>query len=211
MWIKICGITSERDAELAIEAGADAIGLNFVGSSARFVDRAAARAIARLARNRVELVGVVADLEVGAMEALRDELGLAFLQLHGDERPETLRALLPGAFKALRVGDAADVALAEHFPGARLLVDAKVAGQLGGTGQRVDPSLVRDLARSRSLILAGGLAPENVEAAIVAIGPFGVDVASGVERPGCPREKDPDRVRAFVERARNAPRWQSGA
>lgn len=202
MWVKICGITRPEDAEHAIAAGADAIGLNFVASSPRAVDRVSARAIAELARGRIELVGVIAELQLDEARALRAELELDCLQLHGSETPAFLAALLPRAFKAVRIGGPEDVAAAEAFAGERLLVDAKVEGQLGGTGARVDPELVRGLAERRRLVLAGGLRPENVATLVGAVRPWGVDVASGVEQAGEPRKKSAERVQAFVRAAR---------
>ncbi|MCE7894895.1 MAG: phosphoribosylanthranilate isomerase, partial [Sorangiineae bacterium PRO1] len=139
VWVKICGITRVEDAELAVDAGADAIGLNFVPGSPRRVERALAEALVACCRGRVEIVGVIADLGLEEARRLRDELGLDALQLHGDEPPGLLAALLPAAFKAVRVGSALDAEDAARFGGERLLLDAKVAGQLGGTGQRVDP------------------------------------------------------------------------
>jgi len=202
--VKICGITCVEDARAAIDAGASAIGLNFVPSSPRRVDRDAARAISEAVGDEALVVGVVADLDVASMLRLRDEAKLGCLQLHGDEPPESLEPLLPHAYKAIRVSSAEHVALAERYPGEHLLVDARVEGALGGTGRRVDVALVAPLAKKRQLTLAGGLAPENVAAAIEAVGPFCVDVASGVERPGEPRRKDAAKMRAFVAAARAA-------
>jgi phosphoribosylanthranilate isomerase len=144
----------------------------------------------------------VADVTPGrALEMMR-ELGVDRLQLHGDEPAADVHALAPHAFKALRIADASDVAGALRFPGHPLLVDAKVEGQLGGTGQPVDWPLVEPLARARPLILAGGLTPENVAHAVSVVRPWAVDVASGVERTGDPRRKDPDKLRRFVVAAR---------
>lgn len=204
MWIKICGITSAEDAELAISAGADAIGLNFVPVSSRAVDHATARRIVSRVSGRVEVVGVVADLPVARARALRDAVGLSWLQLHGQEPPEDLEALGPAAYKAVRLGERADLLAASAYRGERLLVDAKVEGVLGGTGVAADWALAAELARTRSVILAGGLGPENVAQAIEEVRPWGVDVASGVERAGRPRHKDPDRLAAFVSAARGA-------
>ncbi|GMV18409.1 MAG: N-(5'-phosphoribosyl)anthranilate isomerase [Polyangiaceae bacterium] len=202
VWVKICGITRVEDAELAVDAGADAIGLNFVPGSPRRVERALAEALVACCRGRVEIVGVIADLGLEEARRLRDELALDALQLHGDEPPGLLAALLPAAFKAVRVGSALDAEDAARFGGERLLLDAKVAGQLGGTGQRVDPGWVRGLARRRRVILAGGLTPGNVAAAVRAVAPWGVDVASGVERSA--GVKAEALVRAFVAEARRA-------
>ena len=112
-----------------------------------------------------------------------------------------LDALLPHAYKAIRIANADDVATARHYRGDYILVDAKVDGALGGTGVAFDWNLVRDLARERHLTLAGGLTPENVGRAIRLVNPYCVDVASGVEQPGNPRRKSAARVTEFIEAA----------
>ncbi len=201
MIVKVCGVTTASDADACAALGVDWIGLNFVPSSPRRIDVAAARRIRDAVRGRAELVGVVADLDEAALLALRVAAGLDHLQLHGDEPPELVRRLAPFAFKASRVGSAADVADAERYEGL-LLVDAKVPGALGGTGRTVDFALVAPLARARPIVLAGGLLPANVADAVRAVAPWGGDVASGVERS--PGVKDLDAVAAFVARAREA-------
>jgi phosphoribosylanthranilate isomerase len=198
--VKICGVTSAADAELCVAAGASAVGLNFVPSSPRVVTPERAREIARAVRGRVLVVGVVADLGVDAMLALKEEAELECLQLHGDEPPEALAPLLPHAYKALRIGDASDVARADRYGGEHLLVDARVEGALGGSGRTFDWSLVSALAKRRKLTLAGGLTPDNVADAVRAVAPFCVDVSSGVE--SSPGVKDPDKVRRFVAAAK---------
>jgi phosphoribosylanthranilate isomerase len=197
--VKVCGITTPDDADACVALGVDWLGLNFVPSSPRCIDLAIAASIRDAVRGRVELVGVVADGTEAELAALRRDAGLDYLQLHGDEPPELLQRLGPHAFKALRIGTDADVSEAERYPGL-LLVDAKVAGALGGTGRTVDFTLVAPLARTRRLLLAGGLGPGNVAAAVRAVRPWGVDVASGVERS--PGVKDLDAVRAFVAAAK---------
>ena len=201
MRIKVCGITTPEDAAGCVALGVDWLGLNFVPSSPRCIDVATAVAIRDAVRGRAELVGVVADRPLAALVELRRDAGLDRLQLHGSEPPELVQKLAPHAFKALRIGSAADVAAADGYPGL-LLVDAKVAGALGGTGRTVDFALVAPLSRTHKLLLAGGLGPANVAAAVRTVKPWGVDVASGVERS--PRVKDLDKVRAFVESARLA-------
>jgi phosphoribosylanthranilate isomerase len=146
----------------------------------------------------------VADLDLDVMRALVRDAELDCLQLHGDESPETLAALLPHAYKATRIAGAEDVLHARAYPGGHLLVDAKVPGVLGGSGTAFDWTLVRELATERHVTLAGGLDPDNVARAIREVRPFCVDVASGVERAGAPGEKDLARVRAFVDAARRA-------
>lgn len=203
-FVKICGVTNLDDALLAVEAGAHAIGLNFVPTSKRLIDRVTAAHIADAVGHLVELIAVVADRDQFELEALRDGTGIAWLQLHGNETPTELERVLPHAFKAVPIGSPADVARAAEYSGPRLLVDAKRAGELGGTGQRFDWPLALPLVRTRDLIVAGGLDPDNVAEAIHALHPFGVDVASGVEMANNPRQKDPSKLRAFVRAVRDA-------
>jgi phosphoribosylanthranilate isomerase len=202
VYVKICGVTRVKDAVVCADAGATAIGLNFIPTSKRRVDEDTARRIVAAVGGRIGVVAVVAALPVAEMQALRDRVGAEWLQLHGDEAPEDLAAVLPNALKAVRIGDAADVRAARRYAGERLLADAKVAGELGGTGAAFDWSLVRELARERAVIVAGGLSPDNVAEALRAVRPFGVDVASGVE--SAPGVKDADKVRAFVSAVRSA-------
>jgi phosphoribosylanthranilate isomerase len=201
VWIKICGLTSPEDAALALSLGADALGINFVPASRRYVDPSQVSRVLEPVRGKLEIVGVVADLGQAELLALQLRFDLDWLQLHGKESPELVRAL-PRAFKAIGIDDAKDVEDASSFPGRRLLVDKKAPAELGGTGRAFDWSLVTELSRERELVLAGGLNPENVAQAIRVVSPFGVDVASGVELPGTPRKKDPERLAAFIARAR---------
>ncbi|AKV01627.1 Phosphoribosylanthranilate isomerase [Labilithrix luteola] len=202
--VKICGLRTATEAAACAELGASAIGLNFVPGSVRRIAPDLAREIARAVRAtgaRTEIVGVVADLSLAEMRALMTEAELDCLQLHGAEPPSLLEPLLPRAYKAVRIGSEDDVALARSYPGAHLLVDAKVDGMLGGSGVAFDWDLVRDLANERKLTLAGGLRPDNVAAAVAALQPFCVDVASGVESE--PGVKDLAAVRAFIDAARS--------
>jgi phosphoribosylanthranilate isomerase len=204
-FVKICGITSVDDALLAIAAGADALGLNLVPSSKRVIDIATAAHIVASVGDLVELIAVVADRSEGELDGLRRATGIRWLQLHGSETPDELQALQPEAFKAVGIGDSADIARAAQYGGERLLLDAKSSkGELGGTGTRFDWELARPLIQSRQVILAGGLHPDNVGDAVRALRPFGVDVASGVEAPQNPRKKHESLLRAFVHAVRVA-------
>ncbi len=202
MRVKICGITNVEDALMSEEAGADAIGVNLVPSSARLVSEERAREIVNAVGPRLLVVGIVADRDPSDMAALLSRVGLGCLQLHGHESPAALRRLLPHAYKALRIGTAEDVLAAELYAGDYLLVDAKHPDVLGGSGRTVDWRLVEPLARRRRLVLAGGLTPENVGEAVGLVQPDCVDVASGVEFAEDPRRKDPARLRAFIAAAR---------
>ena len=202
LWVKVCGITHEQDALSAVEAGASALGLNFVGRSKRRVELDVARRIADSVRGRVELVGVVADESAERIREIVDTVGLDWVQLHGDEPPAFVSSV-PHAFKALGIEVSGDVSAAQLFPGSRLLVDAKSAGVSGGTGKAFDWRWVEELARARPIILAGGLTPENVGRAVEQVAPWGVDVAGGVEVAGAARRKDPTQGAAFVRNARS--------
>jgi len=200
--IKVCGITTVEDARLAVRAGADALGINLIPISKRRVDLETARSIVGWIAGRVTTVAVVADLPVAQLRQLRSKTGVDLLQLHGSESPDVLEALLPNAYQAVRVGTRADVERVTAYRGDRILVDAKVEGQLGGTGVTFDWSLVCELARKRRLVLAGGLNPDNVAEAVAQVVPWGVDVASGVEVRGEPRRKDGAKLERFVAQVR---------
>lgn len=204
--VKVCGITSIIDAELCVDAGVDAIGLNLIPASPRCISTDLVREIVSAVGARALVVAVVADLRSSELISLRESTGVGCLQLHGDETPSTLEALLPHAYKAIRVREASDVEHAFAFGGDYVLVDAKVDGVLGGTGVRVDPSLVIELALRRRLTLAGGLDATNVADAIRVVRPYCVDVASGVESRGDPRTKDRSRVLDFVAAVRGVDR-----
>jgi phosphoribosylanthranilate isomerase len=204
MYVKVCGITRLDDALAASAAGVDVLGINFVPQSKRRVDVELAREIIAAIRGRVLSVALVADLPTRDALELLSALGADRLQLHGEESQDQIRELSPHAFKAVRIGDAADVERARSFPGHPLLVDAKVAGQLGGTGHSIDWPLVTALARERALMLAGGLTADNVEQAVRIVQPWGVDTASGVEASGDPRRKDLEKMQRFVAAARRA-------
>lgn len=204
LWIKICGVTSVEDARFVCEAGADAIGLNFASASPRAVDVQVARAIRAVVPLTVELVGVFLDHSFEQIASVSHEVGLDTVQLHGHEPPEFVARMsqeVP-AYKALRIGSAEDVSLADQYGGDRVLVDAKVPGAMGGTGHTFDWSLIEELNTRRKVILAGGLKPENVGECVRTVLPYGIDTASGVE--SAPGKKDEARVRWFIQSARSA-------
>jgi phosphoribosylanthranilate isomerase len=213
--IKICGITRPEWAVAAAQAGADAIGLVFAESPRRVTVAEASKIVAALPP-WVTPVGVFVDEPPARILAIAAEVGLAAVQLHGDEPPETPVALgRLKVVKAFRIGSEADVAAAgEWLAAARqagrmpdaCMVDAAVpGGRKGGTGQKADWNLAAQMAKTgkwQPLILAGGLTPENVAEAIRTVRPWGVDGSSGLEvSPGV---KSPEKIRAFVEAVRKA-------
>lgn len=200
--VKICGVTSVADAHGSVEAGADVIGLNFWPGTPRCCDRETARAIVEALGDRAQVVAVFVDAELASVQDLLEVTGITWAQLHGDEAPSYLEALLPTAYKALRAADESVIEEARRFGGEHLLLDAAVPGLVGGTGRTFDWDLAAEVAGQRKLTLAGGLTPANVADAIRHVRPHRVDVASGVEL--APGVKDLDKVRAFVEAARGA-------
>jgi phosphoribosylanthranilate isomerase len=198
--IKVCGITREADLDDAIFLGVEMVGFNFVPASPRCITPARAAELARHVNGRCETVGVVADLSLSELNDLRKRSGVNALQLHGAEPPELLHQLAAADYKAVRVATASDVERARAYPGFRILVDAKVEGVLGGSGHVFDWSLVVGLARERSLVLAGGLGPDNVGRAVRSVVPWAVDCASGVE--SSPGIKDPEKMAIFVAQVR---------
>jgi phosphoribosylanthranilate isomerase len=203
IFVKICGVTSVEDATKALDLRADGVGINLVSGSKRQVVATTARRIAAGIAGKATSIAVVADLDREQLDALQADLGVDRLQLHGHEAPSLVASLLPAAYKAVRIGGQEDVGKTREYVGEPILLDARVAGELGGTGQTFDWTLVRDLASSRPVLLAGGLTPANVRRAVETVRPWGVDVSSGVEVSGDPRRKDASLMRRFIRAARS--------
>ncbi|MCA9262701.1 MAG: phosphoribosylanthranilate isomerase [Planctomycetales bacterium] len=217
--VKICGVTRVEDALVVAASGADAIGLNFFPPSPRFVDLERAREITAELPDHLTRVGVFVNAPIDVVRRTCEVALLDVVQLHGDETPEFLRELsdmrLVRAIRCRAADWSAMAAIvdADHSSGVRpeaYLIDAHVPGQYGGTGETVDwdrlAKRVGPLAQV-PIILAGGLIPENVGAAIRLVRPAAVDTASGVE--SAPGIKDPALVRAFVDAAFDAYRISS--
>jgi phosphoribosylanthranilate isomerase len=211
MRVKICGLTNLDDALLALEAGADLLGFVLYPKSPRGVSLGAVAEIVQALRcapafqqRRPALVGVFVNVPPAEVARALDEAGLDLAQLSGHEPPDDLRALGGRAYKAVRSQAEADAlpvvdALPAHPHRPDLLLDAAHPTLYGGSGQPADLALAARLAQRYRLLLAGGLTPDNVAAAIRAVRPWGVDVASGVE--AAPGKKDPAKVRAFIQAA----------
>jgi phosphoribosylanthranilate isomerase len=199
--IKICGITHPDDAQAALDAGADLIGLNFVPGSPRELDLKHAAAICESMEGRIERVGVFRDALREEIDRVLRRCELERIQFHGDESEEDVEAVDLPVIKAIR---GADLEAAEAYPGTMLLLDHPSDG--GGKGISWNWSDASELiSRGYDVILAGGLSPDNVGQAIADLGdllPWGVDVATGVE--GASRRKDPAKIAAFVEAVRKA-------
>ncbi len=201
--MKVCGITRRDDALLAADLGASAVGFVFWPRSPRYVEPAAAAAIARELPADVAPVGIFVDPTVDEVQRIAAQVGLAAVQLHGDE-PATLCDGLPyRVLKAVPVAGAATHDAAARVPSRiTVLLDARDPVRKGGTGRTVDWGAAAEVAARRRIFLAGGLRPENVGEALRTVRPYGVDVSSGVEtRPGC---KDADRLLDFFRRVARA-------
>src|SRR5919204_3339179 len=184
MLVKICGITRIEDAEAAVEAGANAIGLVFWPNSPRFVDPYRARAIVAALPPFVTTVGLFVNQPAEYINAVASLARLGAIQLHGDERPDVLAALHRPIVKAVAMSSETDPTC-EWPASVTLLLDAHDPERRGGTGRTIDWPAAAAIARRRKTILAGGLTPENVAEAITRVNPFGIDVSSGVEKsPG---------------------------
>ncbi len=195
--VKICGITRVEDGLAAARAGADAIGLVFYARSPRAVSAAQARTIVRALPPFVTTVGLFVDAAADDVRHVLQAVPLDLLQFHGDESPEQCRIYGRPYLKALRMREGVDVAAAARTYGdaAGLLVDTYVEGVAGGTGLTFEWSrLPHDLARP--VILAGGLTPDNVAAAVAQVRPWAVDVSGGVE--AAPGLKDAAKIAAFI-------------
>ena len=200
--IKICGITSREDALHAAACGADALGFVFYAGSPRCVAAETAAAICAALPPFVTRVGLFVNAAPAQIRAIAEACGLDAIQLHGDEAPAACDFAPRRTIKALRVKDAASLAGHAQFATSALLLDAWVADAYGGTGQACNWELAAGVARQRPVILAGGLTPDNVAAAVRQVRPYGVDVSSGVEQ--APGRKDPAKVAEFIRRAREA-------
>jgi phosphoribosylanthranilate isomerase len=193
--LKICGITSIEDARAAVDCGAAYLGFNFYRPSPRYLSPAAARAIIRELPDGVRAVGVfVNEARPGDVAEIMAESGVGLAQLHGDEDPAYCEALgAERVIKALRIGDDFDPRRVLDYPAMALLLDTYDPRLYGGTGRTANWGVAHRAARLARVFLAGGLAPENLRAAISAVEPFAVDLNSGVE--SAPGRKDRDRLR----------------
>ncbi|MCC6173663.1 MAG: phosphoribosylanthranilate isomerase [Chloroflexi bacterium] len=208
--VKICGIRSAEHGCAALTAGADFLGLVFYRPSHRYVEPSAAREIVAACRaeiggpERWRAVGVFVDEPVDSVRAIADEVGLDLIQLCGSEDAEYARRVDRPVLRVVHVDGEGRLATspdASAHAAERILLDTQATGHFGGTGTTYPWAAVREQARTA--ILAGGLSPSNVAAAIAAASPWGVDVSSGVERD---RVKDPDLIRAFISEVRRADR-----
>lgn len=197
MFVKICGITSEEDALLAVALGASAVGFVFAPSPRQVAPQVAADIVKRLPTDVIS-VGVFRDSAPQRVSDVAHAAGLSAVQLHGHEPPEAaqwLKTRIPMVIQAFAAGDARVRRAAEYGADA-VLLDAPSPG----SAQVFDWSLACEVPSGQRVIVAGGLDPCNVQQAIAQTRCWGVDVSSGVEKS--PGHKDPIRLREFIKAAR---------
>lgn len=208
--VKICGVTTPADARHAADVGADAVGLNFYPKSPRFLTPAAAAAIVRALPPFTAPVGVFVGKPMRQACAVAFQLGLRAVQTY-DGNPPADDPFPFAHVPAFRVAGSGQLdAVSRYVEAARaagrvpaaVLIDSYVPGQMGGTGHVAPWHLLAGFDPGVPVVLAGGLTPENVAAAVTAVRPWGVDVASGVE--SSPGVKDPEKVARFVRAVRES-------
>jgi phosphoribosylanthranilate isomerase len=203
--VKICGITTWEDARLSVDLGASALGFNFHPPSPRAISPARAWDIIRRLPPFVEAVGVFVDWPPLVVDALARALRLSSIQLHGVESPAEAAELARRhrVIKAISVKRGFRPASIARYRAARaILLDGFARGLHGGTGRTLDWELARVAGRYGRIILAGGLAPENIAEAIRVARPYAVDVATRVEAG--PGRKDPAKLRALFAAVESA-------
>jgi phosphoribosylanthranilate isomerase len=193
--IKICGITNTRDAQVAIDAGANALGFNFYCESPRYITPTRARQIVEAVPGKFLRVGVFVNTSEQELLNVAEQVPLDVLQLHGDDCPMPIstRYRIWRSIRPEALADQSDKRIEAH------LVDTPTA-TFGGSGRPFDWKLA--VEHPRRIILAGGLHADNVEKAIETVQPWGVDACSRLESG--PGEKDPQQVREFIRAARAA-------
>ncbi len=204
--VKICGITNLEDALMAVEAGTDALGFNFYEKSPRYIEPGDASEIISKLPPGVSTVGVFVNSCLAAIETIVSSTSLGSIQLHGNEGPAFVRQalILSGAkvIKAFRVSSDFQPSLALDYEAHHFMLDADT-GSFGGSGETFNwENAIKFKQFAPEFYLAGGLTPENVEAAIRKVRPFAVDVCSGVE--SVRGRKDAVKVNAFIRNAKKA-------
>jgi phosphoribosylanthranilate isomerase len=200
--VKICGITNLEDAIMSVEAGADALGFVFYDKSPRYISPEQASEIIRHLPPFVQTVGLFVNDTAERINRLADCCRLDIVQLHGEETPDLCSAVNRRVIKALRVRDITSLEQMARYQVSAFLLDAWSPVAYGGTGLTFNWDIAAIAAKNSSVVLAGGLTPENVAEAIVKTRPYAVDVSSSLElRPG---KKDAAKTCAFIRNAKES-------
>ena len=200
--VKICGITTREDAQVAVEAGADMVGLIFYAPSPRYVTPAQAHRIVAHLPPACSAVGVFVNESLDTVTQIARTSGVHMVQLHGTESPEMCQQLPWRVIKTFRFTAQVQPEMMQQYSVEALLIEGFHPDVYGGGGVPADWQRVASLHQYGRIILAGGLTPENVRDAIRIVRPYAVDVCSGVE--ATPGTKDWRKVRAFIRNAKRA-------
>lgn len=195
--VKICGICDIETATAAVNAGADALGFVFAPSKRRISPETAREIIKRMPPF-VTIVGVFVNPTINDIVHITSIAGLEAIQLHGDESPEFCDTVMIKVIKSFTLTEKKDLELTKRYKVDAYLFDTSVPGNRGGSGKTFDWRLASHFEKG-PVILAGGLTSENVREAIEIVGPYSVDVSSGVETNG---RKDPNKIREFIRRVK---------
>ena len=179
--VKICGITSCEDAELAVNYGASAIGMIFYQDSPRNIYPDKVEAWISSIPEKVKKVGVFVNEKQKNIKTIVEKLNLDYIQLHGDESPEYCDKMIKPVIKTFRVGTNFDPDILDNFQVHAFLFDTYQEVKYGGTGKSFNWDLISDLETNTPIILSGGLSPENIIKGIETVQPSAIDVNSGVE------------------------------
>lgn len=203
LFVKICGITNLEDAQHAITCGADALGFVFYAKSPRFVKPEHATEIIQRLPEHISKIGVFVNSDRKYIHEVTAKAKFSAVQLQGNEGPDDLIDYEVSAIKVFRVSKDFDVEVMRNYVVDAFLLDTYQKGVYGGTGETFDWHLAVKAKEYGRIILSGGLTPDNIEAAVRFVQPYGVDVSSGVE--ASPGKKDPNKVRDFIARAKSIP------
>ncbi|MDB4458992.1 phosphoribosylanthranilate isomerase [bacterium] len=197
--VKICGITTPEDGLMAVQAGADALGLMFYEPSPRYVTLEVATAISKSLPPLVSRVGVFVNAEKEFVQQALEMCSLDVLQFHGTESPEYCSSFGRSWIKAFRIKDETSLEeLGAYGDASALLLDSYVKGAMGGTGEAFNWELAaRVVGQGKPTFLAGGLNPDNAAQAVQEVAPYALDVSSGVE--SSPGVKNAAKVEAFLK------------
>ena len=199
--VKICGITSFKDAKIAVNYGASAIGLIFFQGSPRYVDPGKVKNWILDIPKNVKKVGVFVNEKIENIHSIVRGLNLDFIQLHGHESPDYCDQMIKPVIKVFRVGDDFDSNVLKDYQVAAFLFDTYQKGRPGGTGENFNWDLIADLKTNAPIILSGGLNAGNILDGIKAVNPSAVDINSGVE--SIPGIKDGWKVKNIFSKLKN--------
>ncbi|HXX63802.1 MAG TPA: phosphoribosylanthranilate isomerase [Bacteroidota bacterium] len=203
MKVKICGITRLEDALAAADEGANAIGMIFAPSSARYVTAERARAIISELPPFVMPVGVFVNAPRAEILRTIEVARIQCAQLHGEESPADVTDFPVPVIKGFRVGEDFDVRALAPYKVSAYLLDSYSPGARGGTGKTFDWNVARSALPYGRIILSGGITPANVAEAVRAVHPYAIDLSSGVE--SSPGIKDRSKIRALFDEIRSVP------